>query len=116
MTADEKNQFRRKFPRRLFQRLVGVLCAGRYYIFETGEIGEGGMSIVTDQALPQGQQLVLSFQIPNGDFVSLKGFVKSIKNEKGRFSHGLAFEDVTFTHRRQIRSFVSARSAHEEVA
>lgn len=115
MASEEVGQFRRKYPRRVFERHVGVLCAGQYSLMQSGEIGEGGMSLITDESLPQNQPLVISLQIPGGDFVSLRAIVKSIKNEKGRVHHGLSFQNVAFTHKRQIRSFVSARSELDEI-
>jgi c-di-GMP-binding flagellar brake protein YcgR len=114
--SDEKNLFRRKYPRRLLKRLVGVIRNGVYSVVETMEIGEGGMALISKEPLAQAQQVVVSFQIPGGDFVSLRGVVRSAKNENGRFIHGLSFENIAFTHKRQIRSFVSARSSDEEVS
>ncbi len=115
LAAQDKGFFRRKYPRRAFMRLTGVLLAGRYEIYKAGEIGEGGMSLYGDKALPEGQDIVLSFQIPGGDFVSIRGMVRSSKNREGRFTHGLSFEAIEFAHKRQIRAFVSSRSSDDEL-
>lgn len=112
---EEKSINRRKYPRRNFKTAVGVLCLGHYNIWETGDIGEGGISVLADQSMPVGTEVCVSFQIPGGgDFVSLRASIRVCKDEKGRFSHGLSFEDIAFGHKRQIRSFVSSRSESDQ--
>lgn len=109
---DDKNYFRRQYPRRAIKRKVGVLCAGQYFVCESGEIGEGGMSIVSDYVLSDGQEVMVSFQVPGGDFVFLRGLVRSTQKKEGdhQVTHGLSFADIEFSIKRQIRAFVSARS------
>jgi len=108
----EQPLYRRTYPRKAFKRSVGVLYKGSYFMAYSGELGEGGMSIVTDMVLTEGEPLVVSFQIPGGIFVSLRGEVRSTqKTEKpGIIIHGLAFTHIEFAMKRQIRSFVSSRS------
>lgn len=103
--------FRRAFPRRAFKRSVGVLFKGAYFMAYSGEIGEGGMSVVTDMVLTENEPLVVSFQIPGGSFVSLRAEVRTIqKTEKpDTLVIGLAFTQIEFALKRQIRSFVSSR-------
>jgi hypothetical protein len=113
--ADDKALYRRKYPRRNYKGAVGLLCLGQYNIYETGEIGEGGISIMCDQPLPEGVEVCVSFQIPGGgDFVSLIALIRTCKDEKGRYNHGLSFIDIAFSHKRQIRGFVSARASTDE--
>lgn len=107
---DDKGYFRRKFPRRTLRKKVGVLFDGQYFICDSGEIGEGGMSIVSDYALTEGRELVLSFQIPDGTFVILRGMIKSVVASNGLVTHGIAFGQVPLSFKRQIRAFVSART------
>lgn len=112
MQSQAQPLFRRAYPRRAFQRTVGVLYKGHYFLVRSGEIGEGGMSVLTDMVLTEGESMVVSFQIPGGVFVSLRAEVKSIvKTEKpaGVVLHGLAFSQIEFALKRQIRSFVSSR-------
>lgn len=106
----EKSQFRRKFPRRSLRKRVGVLFDGQYFICDSGEIGEGGMSIQSEYALTEGREIVLSFQIPEGTFVILRGLIKSVRNQQGVAIHGIAFEEISLAFKRQIRAFVSART------
>ncbi|MGZ3743298.1 MAG: PilZ domain-containing protein [Pseudobdellovibrionaceae bacterium] len=100
---------RRKFPRRSLAKKVGVLFGGQYFICHSGEIGEGGMSIVSEYALTEGRELVLSFQIPQGTFVTLRGVIRSTKPDQGVVTHGIAFDSIPLGFKRQIRTFVSAR-------
>lgn len=111
----DQGYFRRKFPRRILKKKVGVLLQGHYLVCESGEIGEGGMALHSDMVFAEGQSMVVSFQIPMGDFVSLRAEVKSIRKGKNECVHGLNFSNITFSHKRQIRSFVSSRTAGEDI-
>jgi hypothetical protein len=106
--------FQRKFPRRTLQRQVGVLFGGSYFICESGEIGEGGMSILTEFVLGENREVVVNFQIPDGSFASLRGQIKSVVPGKGAdagiVTHGISFDQVPLVFKRQIRAFVSART------
>lgn len=94
------------------KRKVGVLCDGSYFVAESGEVGEGGMSILSEFVLTEGHELVVSFQVPRGDFVFLRAVVRSTQKKEGdtRVTHGLSFANIEFAIKRQIRSFVSART------
>lgn len=105
----DKSSIRRKFPRRALAKKVGVLFGGEYFICDSGEIGEGGMSIVSEFALTEGRELVLSFQIPEGTFVTLRGLIRSVSASQGVVTHGIAFDVIPLGFKRQIRAFVSAR-------
>lgn len=112
MTPVKSSQpLQRKYPRRSLKRNVGVLCGGKYILCEGGELGEGGMSILSEFALSNGQEIVVNFQIPFGAFVSLRAQVVSAQKKMGdhKITHGLSFGAVDFSVKRQIRQFVSAR-------
>lgn len=106
--------FHRKYPRRSLQKKVGVLFGGSYFICDSGEIGEGGMSIITEYVLGENREVVVHFQIPDGTFASLRGRVRSVVPGKGALqglvTHGIAFDQVPLAFKRQIRTFVSART------
>ncbi|MBL7672118.1 MAG: PilZ domain-containing protein [Bdellovibrionaceae bacterium] len=111
----DQGYFRRKFPRRPLVQRVGVLSRGKYFIAETSEIGEGGMSLNTEFVLNNDSQIVVNFQIPDGEFVSVRAVVKSTsKAGSSHVSHGISFDQLQFGHRRQIRTFVSARQSDQE--
>lgn len=115
MSYQDSGYFRRKFPRRAFRRRVGLLVRGEYSMALSGEIGEGGMSLILPEALSEGSQLVINFKIPGGDFVSLRGEVRSAQAREEGYNHGVSFQNIAFTHKRQIRAFVSARSESESL-
>ncbi len=111
----DKNVYRRKFPRRQFQRKIGILIGGKYYIFKSGEIGEGGMSFDSDLVFTNGNELVASFQIPGIGFVCLRAKVKSSRITNEVCTHGVSFSNIEFEQRRKIRNFVSMRLENEEL-
>lgn len=114
MTSLTKGSFYRKYPRRTLDKKVGVVFGGKYFICETGEIGEGGMSILTEFVLGENREVVVNFQIPNGTFASLRGHIRSMVPKSGPNKdlvlHGISFDEVPLAFKRQIRAFVSART------
>lgn len=115
MAINAEGNYRRNYPRRPFKRTVGVLFKGHYFLAQAGEIGEGGMSINSEVVLTEEEPVMISFQIPSGAFVCLRAIIRSTQKsetaDSGAFIiHGLAFSNVEFAIKRQIRSFVSSRS------
>ncbi|MBX3039357.1 MAG: PilZ domain-containing protein [Bdellovibrionaceae bacterium] len=116
MNYQDYGHFRRKYPRRAFKRGAGILYRGQFLISECIEIGEGGLSFSCGRELTPNTLIVASFRIPNGDFVSLRAEVRAARpSPQGGFIHGVAFTHIAFTHKRQIRSFVSERTERESV-
>lgn len=110
LTENDEGFFRRRFPRRQMVKPVGMLSTGDYLVTESQEIGEGGMSLSLRKALPEGTLAVLTFQIPMGDFVSIRVIARSSKKGKyGSLVQGFTFENIPFSNKRQIRAYVSAR-------
>jgi hypothetical protein len=110
--STEKSQIRRRYPRRTWKKKIGILYKGVYFVCSSNEVGEGGMSVVsTEYVMETNQMLVVTFWIPSGDPVCVLAEIKSVKKEKGEVIHGLAFKDISFSLRRQIRTFVSERAA-----
>ncbi len=106
---------KRKYPRRAFNKSVGILFQGEYFICTAGTIGEGGMLLYLPKPLEIDQQMLLSFQIPGGDFISLRGDVRGAQGESTEFGipFGIRFINMTFNHKRMIRNFVSDRTESE---
>jgi hypothetical protein len=73
-------------------------------------LGEGGITFVSDFVLSEGNEVVVSFQIPSGSFVFLRAMVISKEKTIGdsKITHGLKFTNIDFNSIRQIRTFVSA--------
>lgn len=106
--------YRRKYPRRKFRRHVGVLVAGRYVLMQGHEVGEGGLAFVSDQKLATGQMLVVNFKIPHGGLISVRAEIRNVR-PMGNSQHfyGCSFLNLKFEAKREIRTFVTARSASE---
>lgn len=113
--------FRRKFPRRVFRRNVGVLSGGKYFVTTGFEIGEGGLSFVSDRILKVGALVVVNFQVPDGDFISVRAEIRNSEIKPGDPQvskvatqvYGCAFESLTFDRKREIRNFVTNRPESE---
>lgn len=113
---DNRGIHERKFPRRPFRRGIGTLQNGDYVVCVGDEIGEGGVSFWTDRPLKIGDLLVLSFQIPDGSFISVRAEVKnnSQGQEPGQHHYGLSFLNLKFERKREIRTYVTARSEFDQ--
>lgn len=109
--------FRRKFPRRRFKRGVGVLSGGKYFMTMGFEIGEGGLSFRSEKDLKVGAVIVLNFQVPDGEFVSVRAEVRNSETKaelrSGGPVYGCAFENLVFERKREIRNFVTNRPESE---
>lgn len=106
---------KRRFPRRGFPRIVGLLNRGSYRLSKGVEIGEGGMSLSLDQALVVGEKVVVNFQIPNSSFVSIIAEIRGVfKRPDGKWNHGMEFINIKFENKREIRMFVSSRTEQED--
>lgn len=100
----------RKYPRKDFQRKVGILFAGEYQVVEGVEISEGGLSFKTDMVFATDRECVLTFKIPKGDFISLRAVIKHMTKSQGGLNVGVSFVQVPFSNKRQIRNFIADRS------
>jgi len=101
---------RRKHPRRSFLSGVGIIYHGIYQVVKGYEIGEGGTAIDLDEPMPEGAMVVLSFQIPRGSFVVAMAEVRSCtKIKEAHYRAGCLFKNIRFEHKREIRTFESAR-------
>lgn len=101
----------RKYPRKEFQRKIGILFSGEYQVVEGVEISEGGLSFKTDMVFASDRECVLTFKIPKGDFISLRGIIKHMTKNQGFMSVGVSFVQVPFSNKRQIRNFIADRAA-----
>lgn len=110
-------QTRRKFPRRQFLRQVGFLYDGKYHVGAGCEVGEGGLSLSLPHDFPIEKNAVISFLIPGGSFISVRVEIRNIKRDETKMGHrviGCAFQNLQFEHKREIRTYVSARPAFEQ--
>ncbi len=101
----------RQFPRRPLKTRLGVLMGGTYFLSHSIILGEGGMSLYLPSGFKDGQNLVVSFQVPSGDFLILRSEIKSVVNQESpeEWVYGVHFFKVDFNQKRMIRTFVAAR-------
>lgn len=99
----------RKFPRKPYKRLISVLYRGQYVTLQSIELSEGGLSLVSDVVLDNDSECVINLQIPKGDFVSVRATVRHSKKIDGKMNVGVSFNQMPFSNKRQIRSFVATR-------
>jgi len=102
----------RKFPRRQFLQKVGVLKSGKYYLIESRQLGEGGLSLASSEMFSKEETVILNFRIPKGNYVSVKADVKNILDSDLASDRivGFFFKDLDLSSRRQIRLFVAQRN------
>ncbi len=101
----------RKYPRKHFKKPVVILIKGFSQVVDGFEIGEGGLSFQTNMALNIGDQIVISFYIPDGGFFTLRGVIKNTIPEQatkpGHVIYGTSFREVSIPLKRQIRAYVA---------
>lgn len=105
--------FRRKFPRRKFRRNIGLLVGGQYQLTAGHEIGEGGIAFLSDEEYEPGQLVIVNFHIPLGGYISVRAEIKNKRAQDGRIMYGCSFLTLKFEAKREIRTFVTARSSLE---
>ncbi|MBX3018136.1 MAG: PilZ domain-containing protein [Bdellovibrionaceae bacterium] len=109
--------YRRKFPRRRFKRSIGVLSGGKYFMTTGFEIGEGGLSFRSEKVIRMGALVVLNFQVPEGEFISVRAEIRNTEvladTHPGEVVYGCAFENLVFERKREIRNFVTNRAESE---
>lgn len=101
---------RRRVPRRTFESSVGILLHGKYSLERSYQVGEGGMMICSAEPLLLGRQLVVSFFITKAAIIIVRGIVRSMVPEDGKFPerYGIEFLNLGFQFKREIRNFVAA--------
>jgi hypothetical protein len=106
----------RKFPRRQFEQKIGVLKSGKYFLIESRQLGEGGLSLTSSEDFSKEETVILNFKIPKGNYVSVKADVKNLFDTDTNLSSGsmkvvgFFFKDLDLNSRRQIRLFVAQRN------
>lgn len=102
---------RRRVPRRSFESTVGVLFKGVYKVERSYQVGEGGMMIsIAEGQLEEGSNLALSFYLPSGQLIMVRGIVRNIVGGRdgAAVRYGVEFLNVGFQSKREIRNFVAA--------
>jgi hypothetical protein len=110
-----RKPYNRKFPRRSFHTLVGLLYKGVYTIAPCVELGEGGVLMKVNGKLEAGSLAVINLFLPKADFVTVTAeIVYSIpsKNEEPS-RYGLKFKSLSFESKRNIRDYIADKTENE---
>ena len=76
----EDGKERRRFPRRNFKRVVGILSEGVYLTAIGVEIGEGGMMFSLPNEINEEKRILVSFRIPEHGFVVIRANIKNTRH------------------------------------
>lgn len=110
----EARPFVARAPRRYYDRPVGLLYRGAYFVCRGLQISEGGMLVGIDLALTRGDQIVVAIILPSGRGVVARGSILySRKHESGLPAYGLQFVGLDVADRRTVRDYVSAKTREE---
>ena len=101
----------RKTPRRTYERLVGVLHKGKYFLQNSLQISEGGMMIELPNYVKRGDFIVVSFILPTSlETVNGRAEVLYLQKVSDKLSKvGIKFINLDTIKRRAIRDFVSSK-------
>jgi c-di-GMP-binding flagellar brake protein YcgR len=80
------------------------------------QVGEGGMSLVSEFAFRESDSVILTFQIPDGSLVCVRAQVRYTKSEEVKDDAAIGFEfaKLEFHFKRELRNFV-ARATQESI-
>jgi len=108
---------RRRVPRREFKAGVGILYQGHYAVGRSLQVGEGGMSLVSEFAYRENDLVILTFQIPEGSLMCVRATVRYSKSDEitDAAAVGFEFAKVDFHFKRELRNFV-ARATQENIS
>lgn len=107
-------KYKRLSPRRSFETLVGVLNNHQFYIGRSLEIGEGGMRVLNVPVIGEGQNILLTFKIPEDKFRVIKGIIRfQEKTNNKRAAFGVQFSDIQSDVQKAIRNYVASKTIEE---
>lgn len=101
-------------PRRQYDRPIGLLYRGAYFVCRGLQISESGMLVGVDLALEKGDLVVLAVILPSGHSVVTRGeILYARKLDSGEPAYGLRFVGIAVEDRRIVRNYVSAKTREE---
>jgi len=108
----------RRTPRRVYQRPIGILCQGAYFLAQAHQLSEGGLLFSSDRIFTAGDLIVISLVMPDGGSVVVRAEV--IYERPGKRGsppqYGVRFQSLHIPQRRQIRNYVAAKTQKEAEA
>lgn len=104
---------KRRFPRRRFRRPIGILLDGHYHINRGEEVGEGGLSVISQFDLPEGKNVIVTFALED-ELHIMRGEVRSKKAAtNSEYVLGIAFLNIGFQYKKLIRRYIGAKTEQE---
>lgn len=105
---------RRDASRHQLEVAVGLEGASRFYTGKTGDLGRGGLFVASDEPLPVGTEVILSFVLPDGYRVRAEGTVAWVRAPRYRphelpAGMGVRFERLDEADLHAIRFFLEQR-------
>jgi len=106
---------RRKHVRVAMCNRVYVTCNGIASELYTVNVSAGGMYIQTNEPLPVGSKVVISFPLEAGSHLNLKGIVANTQCEIGKQPPGMGieFKEVRDDERKRLSDYVKRASAQD---
>ena len=86
---------------------MGCLLRGLYTIGRIHDIGEGGMSISSEEPKQKGQIIVATLILPGGGGIVARGEILYDAKKGTQVRYGVRFLQISFDDRRRIREFVA---------
>lgn len=109
MTIQKTDLGRRRVPRRDYESSIGVLCAGKYELERSFQVGEGGILVSSKRPLTEGCRLVVSFFMTNIPIVVQAVVRNTVPASNGKPErYGLEFINLEFGYKREIRNYVAS--------
>lgn len=105
---------RRRVPRRIYTKPIGLLYGGQYQISVSYEIGEGGMLIESQYELEIGNLILITFHIPGMLNTTCRAEIKYKSSKTDNLVYGVEFKNLDFDVKRLIRKYVAQRSMDED--
>lgn len=103
----------RKSPRRNLERSAGCLFQGDYHVLNLVQLGEGGCMLQSGLVFPNGAEVVVTLQVPDGAMFSSRAQILYSRKAGKFMQYGCQFSTLELTVKRSIRSFVAAKTEEE---
>lgn len=107
------NNSRRRVPRRIYKKPIGLLYKGAYQVGLSHEIGEGGMLIESETELKVEDLVLITFHVPGILNTTCRAEVRYKSPSEERL-YGVEFLNLDFDVKRLIRKYVAQRSMDED--
>ena len=108
--VDEDDMKPNRFPHRQFERSLGLMLNGQYFITVGLELSEIAIRVRVQYEVTVNSGGVVTFRLPNKEFIVVKGDVSNVGKDEGGFFIDLKFNQLTVYQRRNIREFIAAKS------